>query len=227
MQRREAIQCRTCGRGGRQGWSTPCAGTTPPGRPTAAARPGPSGSRGCSRRTAATSRRRGRGRTWSRARGSASSACKGPVRPSASQPASQSVSAAQPLPRGVGSFGRAHRPMAGRSCHHAMEAKLGVHHPMKVWSCHHVMKVVLGAHSPDGRAVLSPRPMAAWSCHHAMEGMLTRACMYGMDTLKFSAWFACQTRRTLVMKKVPRLPWSEERFHTPLIRLYLCRSRHR
>ena len=43
-----------------------------------------------------------------------------------------------------------------------------------------------------------------------------------MDTLKFSARLACQTRRTFVMKNVPRLPWSDERFQTPCTLLYIC-----
>ena len=40
--------------------------------------------------------------------------------------------------------------------------------------------------------------------------------------MKFSARLACHTSRTLVMKKVPRLPWSDERFHTPGTLLYSC-----
>ena len=39
--------------------------------------------------------------------------------------------------------------------------------------------------------------------------------MYGMLTLKVSTRLACQTRRTLVTKKVPRLPCSLDRFQTP------------
>ena len=47
-------------------------------------------------------------------------------------------------------------------------------------------------------------------------------CRYGMDTLKFSARLACHTTRTLVTKNVPRLPWSDDKFHTPSTLLYTC-----
>jgi hypothetical protein len=40
-------------------------------------------------------------------------------------------------------------------------------------------------------------------------------CRYGMLTLKFSAIVANHTTRTLVTKKQPRLPWSDDRFQTP------------
>ena len=39
--------------------------------------------------------------------------------------------------------------------------------------------------------------------------------MYGTDTLKPSDRLANHTSRTFVMTKVPRLPCSELRFHTP------------
>lgn len=42
-------------------------------------------------------------------------------------------------------------------------------------------------------------------------------CKYGMETLKFSAKLANQTTRTLVTKNVPRLPCSDDKFHTPII----------
>mmetsp|Transcript_12043 Transcript_12043/g.28563 ORF Transcript_12043/g.28563 Transcript_12043/m.28563 type:complete len:224 (-) Transcript_12043:261-932(-) len=42
-----------------------------------------------------------------------------------------------------------------------------------------------------------------------------------MLTLKFCARFACHTSRTSVTKKVPRLPCSLDRFHTPEILLYI------
>ena len=38
-----------------------------------------------------------------------------------------------------------------------------------------------------------------------------------METLKFSASDACHTTRTLVMKNVPKLPWSDDRFQMPSI----------
>jgi hypothetical protein len=41
-----------------------------------------------------------------------------------------------------------------------------------------------------------------------------------METLKFWARLACQAMRRLVTKKVPRLPWSLDRFHTPVIYTY-------
>lgn len=34
--------------------------------------------------------------------------------------------------------------------------------------------------------------------------------------MKFCARLACQAMRMLVTKKVPRLPWSLDRFHTPV-----------
>jgi hypothetical protein len=47
--------------------------------------------------------------------------------------------------------------------------------------------------------------------------LLDTICKKGIETLKFSARLACQTRRTFVRKKVPRLPWSDDKFHTPFI----------
>ena len=51
-------------------------------------------------------------------------------------------------------------------------------------------------------------------CNPKSKHTLT-ICMYGSDTLKFAAEFACQTTLTFVKKNEPRLPCSEDRFHTP------------
>ena len=43
-----------------------------------------------------------------------------------------------------------------------------------------------------------------------------------METLKLAASWACHTTRTLVKKNEPKLPWSEDKFQTPLIFAMIC-----
>jgi len=50
---------------------------------------------------------------------------------------------------------------------------------------------------------------------YVLKVFLLTICMYGSETLKLVAELACQTTLTLVRKNEPRLPCSEERFHTP------------
>ena len=45
--------------------------------------------------------------------------------------------------------------------------------------------------------------------------------------MKLDARLACHTTLMLDKKNVPRLPWSDERFHTPGILVYTCSSGRR
>ncbi len=49
----------------------------------------------------------------------------------------------------------------------------------------------------------------------------TMICMNGTLALKFSVRCANQTARTFVITSVPKLPWSPERFQTPLVVLMM------
>ena len=61
-----------------------------------------------------------------------------------------------------------------------------------------------------------------FQCYEIKKIKLRTACIYGKETLKLFAKFACHTILTFVKKNDPKLPCSEDKFQIPLIFEKIC-----